>query len=1177
MTLLIVVCIVAAFACNEGEYFDQTTATCKACENNCKTCSTQTLCLTCVDSGNVNQPYVLDQTYQCVLRPQITNCISYTGVLCTQCDKYYYLNNQVCTQCDADKKCTYCNSQECFQCSYGYTLVKNGKECVDCSQAVNDADCGRCPADRYFDISTLSCMPCKDFCDHCTSATNCYSCSTGYALADSNNTESNCVRIENCADGFTYGDHCERCNPSYFLKDGKCAKCGNDCIACIDDSICTECINSKKLANGKCIDTIEHCLSADNINGCTACESGYYIGQGSVCVKCGVTCSTCVSESYCFRCAANYYFGTKEGECLPKKEDCEATDQYGCMSCKTNIKNDAQCEIDKVVDTTGSINCTTQTYGYYLEATVQADGTVKYAQQCQQCNLNCKTCAYNKDWCTSCNDGYTLAENVGQRELYRMTTKEIGNVYNCLVKPASCKTAEMGYCTECVEGYFLSDVSCVLCDESCGSCTSDLFCQTCSAKKDANGKALYWRPSELSALENEAKGLCMKLSETSVQYGLDKCTHDPTNLGCTSCNDTYYLHNNYCKQCPLDLCSKCKESAVEGTNETKVICLGCSNNTYLVASENRCVACDSIEKCSTCETDGCHECTDDYKPTPDRKKCTKVNVALIVPLSIAGLVIVVVVVVLILFLIWRRRLAVEKERKKSFRPTKVSSELEMLLASSDNVNFPLKAIMDLQVEKDKDGKIKKAAPQKWDFDFGLKGEKPKVDEEITQTIKIVNPTKVTYYFEFTTPVSHQYEITFAPKQATLKPQFGVDVKITFKALCTTNIEDNIAICANTIEDTNKEIAKFSLRIESDISLKLDYNELKANGGPIGEGAFGQVFRGNYRGMDVAIKKMKEPKMTDVQKYEFDHEITMLKLLRHETTVNYIGAVYTMGEYAIVTEFIPFGALSKLHQKENFPLELKEKIMDDVAAAIYYLHSLEVLHRDVKGENVLISAIDENKTVCGKLTDFGTCRLITEQKLKEKPLTEGVGTPSYMPPEALQHKAYGKPMDVFAFAITMYETFVEHPAYVGDRFEKAWNIPQFVSEGKRLEKPNGIPEDYWKLVTDCWKDNQDERPTIKEVLVRINNFELKFTRSPVGAGMKEDKPIQKVEEKKEEKNEEVKVTLDEVKVDNKEVKINAEEVTVQKEEHQNTEVKVHNKMDSKSSSSKSSSFSSSSSE
>ena len=170
-------------------------------------------------------------------------------------------------------------------------------------------------------------------------------------------------------------------------------------------------------------------------------------------------------------------------------------------------------------------------------------------------------------------------------------------------------------------------------------------------------------------------------------------------------------------------------------------------------------------------------------------------------------------------------------------------------------------------------------------------------------------------------------------------------------------------------------------------------------------------------------------------------------------------------------------------------------MEDATVALAYLHEHQILHRDVKGENVLVYSLNPKTSVCGKLTDFGTCRSISERSLQNKELTNGIGTPTYMAPECLKNQKYDYKADVYSFGIVLYETFIEKNAFDEEKFNQQWMIPQFVIQGKRLDKPKHIPFDYWNLIQKCWNQNQEERPTfgqIYSILISLDGIDICHT-------------------------------------------------------------------------------------
>ncbi|KAL7719849.1 Serine-threonine protein kinase [Entamoeba marina] len=1091
--LFILTTLVFAQDCDVNEYYDQTTSSCATCPSSCETCFSAEKCATC-QSG-----FYMNNDYGCEERSDITNCKTWDNLYCVECSEGYYLKDQTCNSCTSN--CNYCNSNGCFQCEDTFTLVSNGKECVDCSLSENDEACGRCSLTQYFNVTSLHCETCKTNCIRCSTYNNCLMCAVGYTLEDSDDLTSNIVELKHCEEGYSFAGKCELCTGGYYLSGGECLSCGQSCDRCINETFCVECSNHYYLTDNKCVSgDIDHCSRKNNVQGCLECSDGYYLSDHSTCLECSSECSTCLNSTYCFRCADDYYFDSEEGVCTQMGDYCKVSDQYGCLECLYDQTNSALCTQKKV--DYPSIVCENQTFGYYLPVEEDEEGNIIYQKECELCDVQCKICEYNSSWCTACNDGYSLEEDTEASELYEQIFGESSTIYKCVTKPDECSRTEMGYCVECIDSYFLSGVVCIQCDESCGSCTSSSFCQTCNSEVDnSTGDSLYWRSSSLSSLTDEEKGLCFSVNDTFESAGFDKCLSSITTTGCSSCEAGFYAVNGSCLECP-SRCEECKtlSSTVEQTGDG-IICTACSNSSYLTSSTNAtCNPCSDIEHCEVCSGSGCSQCEDGYSPSLDRLECTKVNLALILPLCFGAGLILILFVIVIIFILWRRRRMAEKKREKEIRPFRVSSDVELALLSADNENFPLKT-------------------EHWELDFGLASSKAAVDKYYEQKMNICNTSKKSYYFEILVNPSHKYELEVDPVRQTLKPGYAIEVTFKIKMICTSVVNEDIGIVAMDVDDSVKETAKIKIIMESDLSIKLDHTDLKPNNPPIGEGAFGLVFSGKYRGQDVAIKKMKARNLTEEQEKEFNHEVQMLSQLRHQTVVNLIGAVYTEGEIAIVTEFADYGSFSKMWGKYEVPYDLKIKILDDLAVALQFLHQNNILHRDIKGENVLIYSLNPHSSVCGKLTDFGTCRNVSQRMLDSKELSCGIGTPTYMAPESLQSCSdYSYPVDVYAYGMVLYETFTEKQAYIDDpAFEQPWMIPQFVIEGKRLERPEGMDDGYWNLLNACWAQNAEERPNMDYILDTIaswgydityaggeSNGKESLAKQPIGVG-DSDKP------------------------------------------------------------------------
>ena len=1101
MFILFLISIAFADQCKTGEHWDQNYegGKCRPCKANCKSCWSQEKCTSCnVDDPDEMKRYYLNSNYECVQRDPNPNCKTWDGLYCIECSDGYYIQDMKCNNPCGITNCAKCNSNKCFKCVAGYTLYEaEGKqECIDCKLAANDEKCGRCPLGKYFNTTSFKCENCRENCGRCTTGDNCYLCSGDYALETPSDPKSKCVKIANCQSGHYYGNHCELCEEGFYVSEGKCKACSENCARCIDENTCVECKQGSTLSGNKC-EKDEYCIRSSDLMGCIECKEGWYLGDNGKCQQCAKQCKSCLNSTYCFRCAENYFFNdVKKGDCKEMdKQTCSVSDQYGCLQCKYDVvvssfnsseSHITQDTIDKKSEgiTWKNVTDDKRYFGFYLELNYNNDTKTKtYNKECSLCDPRCRICEYKSTWCTGCNDGYQMQLDENATAEYFAIFGVNTQIHKCVPKNETCEKTEMGYCIECVSTHFLSGIDCIQCNPSCGTCVSTNWCQSCKDENvTINGTEhkQYWRPPKFQKEEGDKRGICWNVTQNMTEDGvLLHCLGGVTQQGCSRCQPGYYKDDEEgdCYECgspdpsKSDKCRECDKKKKNEMNSTKFKCTQCNTPDYFLR-DGLCLDCKkTIEHCKKCNTDGCDECEDGYSVNTNRSECTRVNLELILPLVGVGLIFIIIIIVVIVILIWRKRRKTMKEREKEIKPFKVSNEVEMALLSADNENFPLKT-------------------STWTLDFGHAGSKVNIDMEYEQTIQIMNPTRKSYFFEILAGASHRYELQAEPMRFTLKPDYAIEVKFTIKMLCTAIVKDEIGIVAMDMDEEVKETAKLTILIESDLSTKLDHTELRLQMPAIGEGAFGMVFVGTYRGQKVAVKKMKARNLTEEQEKEFKHEVNMLTQYRHACVVNLVGAVYTEGEISIVTEFADYGSLSKVWAKEKISFDLKIKFMEDAVVALSYLHENNILHRDVKGENVLVYSLNPHSPVCGKLTDFGTCRNISERSLQSKELSQGIGTPTYMAPECLGNNSYSYQADVYSFAIVLYETFTEVQAYIEDeRFNQPWMIPQFVIEGKRLERPEGMPDSYWALIEQCWQQEPEDRPLFPQIYATLASWGL----------------------------------------------------------------------------------------
>jgi len=186
---------------------------------------------------------------------------------------------------------------------------------------------------------------------------------------------------------------------------------------------------------------------------------------------------------------------------------------------------------------------------------------------------------------------------------------------------------------------------------------------------------------------------------------------------------------------------------------------------------------------------------------------------------------------------------------------------------------------------------------------------------------------------------------------------------------------------------------------------------------IGAGGMATVYRARQQSMgrDVALKILPQQFLNDdTYLQRFKREVQIVSQLEHRNIV----PVHDYGKYEaqpyIVMRYMPAGSVDDLLRKGPISSDKMLRIMQQIAPALDYAHSRDVLHRDLKPSNVLMDNADG-----AFLTDFGIARIVGEQGVNIT--TQGVvGTPSYMSPEQAQGKALDNRSDIYALGVMLFE-------------------------------------------------------------------------------------------------------------------------------------------------------------
>uniref|UniRef100_A0AAY4ETV6 mitogen-activated protein kinase kinase kinase n=1 Tax=Denticeps clupeoides TaxID=299321 RepID=A0AAY4ETV6_9TELE len=235
---------------------------------------------------------------------------------------------------------------------------------------------------------------------------------------------------------------------------------------------------------------------------------------------------------------------------------------------------------------------------------------------------------------------------------------------------------------------------------------------------------------------------------------------------------------------------------------------------------------------------------------------------------------------------------------------------------------------------------------------------------------------------------------------------------------------------------------------------------------VGSGAQGAVFLGKFHGEEVAVKKVRDIKETDIKH---------LRKLKHPNIITFKGICTQAPCYCIIMEYCAQGQLYEVLRagRKITPSLLVDWSMG-IAGGMNYLHLHKIIHRDLKSPNMLITYDD-----LVKISDFGTSKELSDKSTK----MSFAGTVAWMAPEVIRNEPVSEKVDIWSFGVVLWEMLTGEVPYKDvDSSAIIWGVG---NNTLQLPVPESCPDGFKILLRQCWNCKPRNRPSFRQILLHLD--------------------------------------------------------------------------------------------
>ncbi|GAA6219833.1 LIM domain kinase 1-like [Lates japonicus] len=277
-----------------------------------------------------------------------------------------------------------------------------------------------------------------------------------------------------------------------------------------------------------------------------------------------------------------------------------------------------------------------------------------------------------------------------------------------------------------------------------------------------------------------------------------------------------------------------------------------------------------------------------------------------------------------------------------------------------------------------------------------------------------------------------------------------------------------------------------------------------HGEVLGKGCFGQAVKVTHQETGEVMVMKELIRFDEETQKTFLKEVKVMRCLDHPNVLKFIGLFYKDKRINFVSEYIQGGSLREtiIRMDKDFPWSTRVGYAKDIAAGMAYLHSMNVIHRDLNSFNCLVR---ENQSVV--VADFGLARLVMQERNQSRtssmdrpprgPLSElrrpdrrkrytVVGNPYWMAPEMIHGKTYDERVDIFSFGIMICEIIGRvsaDPDFLPRTNDFGLNVAGFLQQ----YYPAQCPSAFLPLAVLCCDMDADKRPAFSKLEELLENL------------------------------------------------------------------------------------------